>query len=112
MAASMHFTYTSASLADCSKSKHDCWSSQIYPTKDYLSVEHALDSMATEEAFQGNVPGAAAFACAGPVLDNKCVMTNLSWVIDGQSLTVKYGIRYGVPYMFWLILLAPQPCIL
>ena len=69
-------------------------SAQIYPTKDYLSVEHALDSMASEEAFKSNVPGAAAFACAGPVLDNKCVMTNLSWVIDGQSLTIKYGIRY------------------
>ena len=67
--------------------------------------------MATEEAFQGNVPGAAAFACAGPVLDNKCVMTNLSWVIDGQSLTVKYGIRYRVHYMFWLTLLHPsQAC--
>lgn len=69
---------------------------QIYPTKDYLSVEHALDAMASEEAFQNNVPGAAAFACAGPVLDNKCVMTNLSWVIDGQSLTIKYGIRYVI----------------
>lgn len=76
---------------------------QIYPTKDYLSVEHALDAMALEEAFQNNVPGAAAFACAGPVLDNRCSMTNLSWVIDGQSLTFKYGIRCVVPPYIWCI---------
>ena len=63
--------------------------------------------MANEESFKHNTPGAAAFACAGPVLDNKCVMTNLSWVIDGQSLTIKYGIRYysqelnHCQYLYW-----------
>ena len=67
---------------------------QIYPTKDYLTFENALDALASQDAFKHNPPGAAAFACAGPVLDNKCVMTNLEWVIDGASLTHKYGIRY------------------
>lgn len=66
---------------------------QIYPTKDYLTFEHALDALASEDAFKQDTPSAAAFACAGPVLDNKCVMTNLEWVIDGASLTSKYGIR-------------------
>ncbi len=66
---------------------------QIYPTKDYITFEHALDALASEPAFKKDTPGAAAFACAGPVLDNKCVMTNLEWVIDGASLTMKYGIR-------------------
>lgn len=66
---------------------------QVYPTKDYITFEHALDALASESAFKKDTPGAAAFACAGPVLDNKCVMTNLEWVIDGASLTMKYGIR-------------------
>ena len=66
---------------------------QVYPTKDYITFEHALDALASEPAFKKDTPGAAAFACAGPVLDNKCVMTNLEWIIDGASLTMKYGIR-------------------
>lgn len=70
---------------------------QIYPTKDYMTFEDALDALASETAFRTDTPGAAAFACAGPVLDNKCVMTNLEWIIDGQSLTVKYGIRCENP---------------
>ena len=60
-----------------------------------MTFEDALDALASEDAFKIDTPGAAAFACAGPVLDNKCVMTNLEWIIDGQSLTVKYGIRYA-----------------
>ena len=66
---------------------------QIYPTKDYRQFDDALDELAQEDMFRENTPGAAAFACAGPVLDNRCVMTNLSWVIDGDALTKKYGIR-------------------
>lgn len=78
------------------------WLLQIYPTKDYMTFDDALDALAGENAFKIDTPGAAAFACAGPVLDNKCVMTNLEWIIDGQSLTVKYGIRYAhfIPFSY------------
>lgn len=61
-----------------------------------MTFDDALDALGSEDAFKIDTPGAAAFACAGPVLDNKCVMTNLEWIIDGQSLTVKYGIRYNI----------------
>ena len=44
--------------------------------------------------FQANIPRAAAFACAGPVAQNKCEMTNLSWIIDGDYLSYTHGIRY------------------
>ena len=63
-----------------------------------MAFDDALDALASEDAFKIDTPGAAAFACAGPVLDNKCVMTNLEWIIDGQSLTAKYGIRYGIAH--------------
>ena len=61
-----------------------------------MTFDAALDALGSEDAFKIDTPGAAAFACAGPVLDNKCVMTNLEWIIDGQSLTIKYGIRYNI----------------
>lgn len=50
--------------------------------------------VASQEVFQANLPRAAAFACAGPVANNKCEMTNLSWVIDGDYLSEAHGIRY------------------
>lgn len=81
---------------DLQSGNHEKLFSKIYPTKDYMTFDDALDALAGEDAFKIDTPGAAAFACAGPVLDNKCVMTNLEWIIDGQSLTVKYGIRMAV----------------
>ncbi|KAL0019295.1 hypothetical protein WJX79_007690, partial [Trebouxia sp. C0005] len=81
---------------DLQNENHERLFSKVYPTKDYITFEHALDALASEPAFKKDTPGAAAFACAGPVLDNKCVMTNLDWVIDGASLTMKYGIRMAV----------------
>lgn len=81
---------------DLRSGNHERLFSKIYPTKDYLTFEDALDALSSEDAFKKDTPGAAAFACAGPVLDNKCVMTNLEWVIDGASLTSKYGIRMAV----------------
>lgn len=46
-----------------------------------------------QEAFQENVPRAAAFAVAGPVKENRCAMTNLNWVLDGHDLTQRHGVK-------------------
>eukprot|EP00891_Asterochloris_glomerata_P007788 jgi/Astpho2/7788/e_gw1.00117.63.1_t len=81
---------------DSERGNHEFLFQKIYPTKDYRQFDDALDELAQEDIFRENTPGAAAFACAGPVLDNRCVMTNLSWVIDGDALTKKYGIRMAV----------------
>lgn len=67
--------------------------SQIYPTKDFSTFPDALAEVAREDVFQANLPSAAAFACAGPVAQSKCEMTNLSWVIDGPYLSHTHGIR-------------------
>lgn len=50
-------------------------------------------SLSGQPEFQANIPRAAAFAVAGPVADNRCDMTNLSWTIDGNYLTEKHGVR-------------------
>ncbi len=59
-------------------------------THDPLDSEDALDddSPAAEAAQPRDEPlEAACFGVAGPVIDNRCRATNLSWVIDGHSLT-------------------------
>ena len=37
-------------------------------------------------------PQSAALAVAGPVVDNRCKMTNLSWLIDGHDLSRRRGV--------------------
>ena len=66
---------------------------QIFPTKDFATFPDALAEVARQDVFQANIPSAAAFACAGPVSNSKCEMTNLSWIIDGPYLSHTHGIR-------------------
>lgn len=53
-------------------------------------------------------PERCCISAAGPVSDNRCVMTNLDWKVDGNELTTKLGIpvlvvndfiaiSYGIP---------------
>lgn len=38
-------------------------------------------------------PQAACIAVAGPVTNDVCQMTNLSWVVDGKQLASAFGMR-------------------
>ena len=78
---------------------------QIFPTKDFSTFPDALAEVARQDVFQANIPSAAAFACAGPVQNSKCEMTNLSWIIDGPYLSHTHGIRCFAPP-------APQACMM
>lgn len=53
-------------------------------------------------------PSHCCISAAGPVAENRCVMTNLTWKVDGEDLTAKLGfpvmvvndfvaISYGIP---------------
>jgi hypothetical protein len=66
---------------------------QTYPTREFATFPEALHALARQPAFEAHTPRAAAFGVAGPVADNCCHMTNLSWVIDGDYLTTAHGIR-------------------
>lgn len=80
----------------------------VYETAMYFTFELALQAfLATKEA-QACPPQAAAFACAGPVRHQRCVFTNLGWVVDAEEVTSHFGLRcrvlndfeavgYGVP---------------
>jgi glucokinase len=63
---------------------------QVFASHDYPSLEAAV------RAFLGPKPPritAAVFGVAGPVVDNRCVGTNLPWVIDGRVVSRKLGVR-------------------
>lgn len=47
---------------------------------------------ATLELGQTPVPQQACFSIAGPVVDNTCNLTNLSWLLNGQQLQQDLGI--------------------
>lgn len=69
---------------------------KIFPTQNYSSMESVLDEFLLTAVVRSNPPAAAALACAGPVEDNRCSMTNLSWVVDAKSLSNKYKMKYAV----------------
>ncbi|DBA88595.1 TPA: hypothetical protein ACH3X1_004243 [Trebouxia sp. C0004] len=69
---------------------------KTYPTSDYKTFEDAFEALMAEPVYRESPPESAALACAGFVQDNTCDMTNLSWKIDGDALTEKYGLRVAV----------------
>lgn len=73
---------------------------QIIPTEDFDTVEDALDKFLELAGEQGKVVSSSALACAGPVVDNVCDMTNLQWVVDGNAISEKFGMRTAVRIYF------------
>lgn len=82
--------------ASCDEVGNDILFSKTYPTADYETFEDALDALYAEEAVKANPPQSAALAVAGPVINNRCQMTNLKWCIDGHELSNRRGILYAV----------------
>ena len=69
---------------------------QKFQTKEYPAFEDALEAFCAEAAVVQRPFQSAALACAGPVLNNACEMTNLKWTIDGAKLTSNYNTRSSV----------------
>lgn len=58
---------------------------------DFSSVG---DAIAAFLAHRGSgLPGAAVLGVAGPVENNRCIFTNSPWVVDGDELQHKFGLR-------------------
>ena len=60
--------------------------SRKYPSLEAVGQEFLSRSLASPIT-------AAAFGCAGPVVDGRCTATNLPWVIDSRALSRKLKIR-------------------
>ena len=82
----------------------------VYPSKDLNGLkEPVLETLRiAREKRPDLVPAYGCISAAGPVANNRCTMTNLSWRIDGDALTEACGfpvliindfvaISYGIP---------------
>ena len=83
---------------------------RIYPTEDYDRFDQALRAFLDTPEATTCPPAAAAFACAGPVKDNCCRFTNITWVVDKAEVERDFcipcrvlndfeAIGYGVPLL-------------
>lgn len=63
----------------------------VYETADYEHFDLALEAFLRTKEVINSPPKAAAFACAGPVRQQRCTFTNLGWVIDAVEVTQKFG---------------------
>jgi glucokinase len=58
---------------------------QTYPSQDFTAFEDILDVFLPPETQLAS----ACFGIAGPVVNQHCQMTNLSWSLDGETLKAK-----------------------
>jgi glucokinase len=59
---------------------------------DFPTVRDAITDVLSRRASAGPVT-AAVLAVAGPVTNNRCVMTNSPWIIDGSELQEVFGLK-------------------
>jgi glucokinase len=60
---------------------------QSYPSDGFLNFDDILDDFLP----LGTALSSACFGIAGPVVDQYCQMTNLSWSLDAAKLKIKLG---------------------
>lgn len=70
-----------------------CHMCQTYPTNKFATFDEVVAAFLKEEKVAPHPPQAAALAVAGAVVDNRCAMTNTSWILDGPGLQQHYGIK-------------------
>ncbi len=66
---------------------------QVYPTSGYPTFSDVFGEFLAEPAVREAAPHAAALAIAGAVNNNKCEMTNVKWLVDGDELQSKFGLK-------------------
>lgn len=64
-----------------------CIKERIFSSQEYSAFDDVLDNFIAS----GDKIDSACFGIAGPVVDQRCQMTNLSWLIDGAKLAGKLG---------------------
>ncbi|MFA7567709.1 MAG: glucokinase, partial [Alkalispirochaeta sp.] len=88
-------TNTSVALVGRIGIRFDILHQARYRSQDLTSLEEALSRYIAEIAdkFSGHKPDRISISGAGPVTNNICRLTNVSWTIDGNSI----GIDFGIP---------------
>lgn len=105
-------TNTSLALMEHIGGSFEMKSRQVYSTPKLKNLSQAIQR--AREAFGADVPGfniqAACLSIAGPVVDNRCIPTNISWSLDGDEISREFGfptlvindftaVCYGIPLL-------------
>ena len=64
----------------------------IYGTKGHETFESVISDLYRDAGVDSSDVHSACFAVAGPVANDACAMTNVSWVIDGAKLEKEFKI--------------------
>lgn len=65
---------------------------RTYQSSAYAGLENIVDEILAEAGLRDMT--AACFALAGPVTGRVVKLTNLPWLVDGDSLAERYGIKH------------------
>jgi glucokinase len=60
---------------------------QSFRTLDFTCLEHIVETF-----LNGEVVNAACFGLAGPVIDGRCEVTNIRWIVDTKSVAARLRI--------------------
>ena len=82
-------TKTELALYDSAESNRRPSCSARYPSTEFESLEEVVKCFLTEHPHDGIA--AAAFGVAGPIVEQRCITTNLPWVIEGSALSTLLG---------------------
>ena len=66
---------------------------QSYPSQQFTSLQAVLDALKRDRP---ETIDAAAFGIAGPVVNDRCKVTNLQWDIDAAELRAQLGVPVGL----------------
>ena len=69
---------------------------QIYPTQEHPTFDGALAAFLAEPELANVEVESCCIACAGPVSNNACTMTNLHWQVDGDAVQQHHGFPCAV----------------
>ena len=65
---------------------------KVYGTSGHPTFESVITDLFADAGVDAGSVSAACFAVAGPVADDRCQMTNISWIIDGAALQKSFEI--------------------
>ena len=65
---------------------------KVYGTSGHPTFESVITDLFADANVHAGSVSAACFAVAGPVADDRCQMTNVSWIIDGAALQKSFDI--------------------
>ena len=81
-------TKTRLALYSTQAGIYDPLEKETFPSQDYSSLEDILQTFMADKPFR--LKGAS-FGIAGPIIENRAQVTNLSWVVDVDNLNKVVG---------------------